>query len=410
MRDKMEATRSVMIIDEDPAFRAELAAMVKPAHWEAEAASGYGVEAASLAEEKRPQLVLTAVQAPEVRAIRTIRSIREVLPDTPVIAYSEITEMAVIRQLLQAGVRDFLPLPLHDDDLLDAIDRAMAEVDNTADAPGREGAAAGVVLTVFGAKGGIGKSTIATNLAAAITGRTDHSVLIIDLDTRFGDIAIMMDIDAPVTLADLASNIDNLDRQTFRNALTEHDSGVFVLSAPKHPREWRSMSADQLRLVVQMAARLFDYVILDTPGALNDVVSMAVEEATQLILVTSLDMSSIKDSAYVLDLLQSEGYPDRRLLLVVNNVNQNHTLSAADVERVLLRNVDWQIPYDARVVRTSQIGLPVVVAKPKSPSSRSLVALAGHLTGNVSMIEGSRKTGFLRWLPRRLGLGSAAAG
>ncbi len=285
----------------------------------------------------------------------------------------------------------------------------MAEVSNTADVPAREGAAAGVVLTVFGAKGGIGKSTIATNLATAITGRTDHSVLIIDLDTRFGDIAIMMDIDAPVTLADLASNIDTLDRQTFRNALTEHESGVYVLSAPKHPREWRSMSPDQLRLVVQMAARLFDYVILDTPGALNDVVSMAVEEATQLILVTSLDMSSIKDSAYVLDLLQSEGYPDRRLLLVVNNVNQNHTLSAEDVERVLLRNVDWQIPYDARVVRTSQIGLPVVVAKPKSPSSRSLVALAGHLTGNVSMIEEARKTGFLRWLPRRLGFGGAAA-
>lgn len=409
MRDKMDATRSVMIIDEDPSFRAELAAMVKPANWEAVAASGYGVEAASLAEEKRPQLVLTAVQAPESRAIRTIRSIRAVLPDTPVIAYSEITEMAVVRQLLQAGVRDFLPLPLHDDDLLDAIDRAMAEVSNTADVPAREGAAAGVVLTVFGAKGGIGKSTIATNLATAITGRTDHSVLIIDLDTRFGDIAIMMDIDAPVTLADLASNIDTLDRQTFRNALTEHESGVYVLSAPKHPREWRSMSPDQLRLVVQMAARLFDYVILDTPGALNDVVSMAVEEATQLILVTSLDMFSIKDSAYVLDLLQSEGYPDRRLLLVVNNVNQNHTLSAEDVERVLLRNVDWQIPYDARVVRTSQIGLPVVVAKPKSPSSRSLVALAGHLTGNVSMIEEARKTGFLRWLPRRLGFGGAAA-
>ncbi len=121
MRDKMDATRSVMIIDEDPSFRAELAAMVKPANWEAVAASGYGVEAASLAEEKRPQLVLTAVQAPESRAIRTIRSIRAVLPDTPVIAYSEITEMAVVRQLLQAGVRDFLPLPLHDDDLLDAM-------------------------------------------------------------------------------------------------------------------------------------------------------------------------------------------------------------------------------------------------------------------------------------------------
>ncbi len=385
----------VMIIDEDPIFRQELQGMLTPARLAVVADCGYGVEAASLAEELRPDLILASIEEPVARAIQTIEAVRGIRPDAPVIAYSSSTELHLVRQAMHAGVRDLLAHPFKVGELLAAIEVVMRSAPSPGEAA-HQPQAAGTILTVFGAKGGIGKTTITTNIATAIARDTDSSVLVMDLDTRFGDVAIMLDIDPAVTVAEMAGQVATLDRASFKAALVEHESGVFVLPSPKHPNDWRQVQADDIKELARFASRMFDYVILDTPGAFNDVVGAALEVATQVLVVTSVDMASIKDTSFILDVLESEGFPDDRLFLTVNHPNGANTIRAADIERVLRKKVFWEIPHDPQMTMATQIGLPVVLARPKSRAASNLAGLAGKITGRDAPARESK--GFLRRL------------
>ena len=385
----------VMIIDEDAIFRQELQGMLTPARLAVVADCGYGVEAASLAEELKPDLILASVEEPVARAIQTIEAVRAIRPNSPVIAYSSTTELPVIRQVMHAGARDILVHPFKVGELLNAIEMAMRTVDT--EAP-RQAQSAGTILTVFGAKGGIGKTTIATNVAAAIARDTDSSVCIIDLDTRFGDVAIMLDIEPSVTVAEMAAQVRTLERQSFKSALIEHSTGVFVLPSPKHPNDWRQVEAEDIKELAQFASRIFDYVLLDTPGAFNDIVGAALEVATQVLVVTSVDMASIKDTSFILDVLESEGFPDDRLFLTVNHPNGSTTIRAADIERVLRKKVFWEIPHDSQMTMATQVGSPVVVARPRSRAAANLNGLAAKITGRDALVARKSSPGLLRRL------------
>lgn len=388
----------VMIIDEDPIFRQELQGMLTPARLAVVAECGYGVEAASLAEELKPDLFLAAVEEPIARAVQTIEAVRSIRPGAPVIAYSSSTDLATVRQVMHAGARDLLAHPFKVGELLTAIEMAMRNADRE---PGAAAAPppAGTILTVFGAKGGIGKTTITTNIAAAIAKNTDNSVLVMDLDTRFGDVAIMLDIDPTTTVAEMASQVQMLDRATFKNALIEHSSGVYVLPSPKHPNHWRQVEAEDIKELARFASRIFDYVILDTPGAFNDIVGAALDVANQVLVVTSVDMASIKDTSFVLDVLESEGFPEDRLFLTVNHPNGANAIRAADIERVLRKHVFWEIPHDPQMTLSTQVGLPVVLAKPKSRAGVNLSGLAAKITGKPNAPVKESRSLFKRLIP-----------
>ena len=402
----MSQVPHVMIIDENGIFRQELQAMLTPAKVVVVAACGYGVEAVSLAEETKPNLILAAVEEPYARSVQTIAAVRATLPNAPVIAYSrDADDLAVVRQVMRAGARDILSAPFKANDVLSAIELAMKGLptrqaaDASASAPAMAPPSAGTVLTVFGAKGGIGKTTITTNIAVAIAKNTDKSVLIIDLDTRFGDVAIMMDIEPAMTVAQIAPNVDNLDRETFKAALSQHSSGVFVLPSPKHPNDWRAVEPDDVRKLVRFATRMFDYVILDTPGAFNDIVGVAIDVATQVVVVTSVDMASIKDTSFILDLLEKEGFPEERLVLTVNHPNGANTIRSEHIERVLRKKVFWEIPHDNQMTLATQVGQPVVLSKPRSRAATNLTALALKITGTATPTERPSRSLLRRLIP-----------
>jgi pilus assembly protein CpaE len=383
----MGRNRLVMVADPNRESRTHAVELLRDAPYAVVADTDHGREASSIAAQTQPEIVLVAVEEPLEPALATIDEIRQLLPDCQVIVYSSLSDVTAMRRVLQSGVCDLLPTPLERDDLLAALDRLSVqagaqrpELDEAPAAPAEARTQRGTIVTVFGAKGGIGKSTIATNLAAAIAGETDHSVLVMDMDTRFGDIAIMLDIEPRYTIADLAQRAHELDRETFRSALIEHSSGAYVLAAPKHPSEWGNIDAEQMQAVVHYAAQWFDYVILDTPGTFNDIVATSIEVADRVLITSSLDMASIKDTVHMLDLLEAEGYPADRLHLVVNQVNRATTVRSEDVPRIVHKDVYWSIPYDEQVVYASAVGQPVVQGKPKSRAAKELRGLAFKLT------------------------------
>ncbi len=374
----------VIVIDQDQMARSEVQKMLALSGFAVLGEAGYGIEAVSLAKESEPDVVLVAIEEPVVRALQTVEAVADLLPQSPVVAYSSVKDPASMRKAMLAGVADYLVTPVREEDLVNSIhsvlaqeERKRARIAGEMDEP----AAAGTVLTIFGAKGGIGKTTISTNLATALVQKTGQSVALVDLDTRFGDVAILMDIPVERSIADLALPEDEINREMLQDCLYTHNTGVTILPAPVRPTDWRSVHAGHIERVVMLLAQTYDYVILDTPGTFNDIVARALELATLVLLVATVDMASLKDTLLAIDMLRSWNFPQEKIKLVINATNEASNVQPQEIKRMLGREVFWSIPYDRNISTSTQLGTPVVVTKPTSKASAALVELAYTLSG-----------------------------
>jgi pilus assembly protein CpaE len=210
----------------------------------------------------------------------------------------------------------------------------------------------------------------------------------VDLDTRFGDVAILMDMPTDRSISDLALPDEEIDREAVHSCLYTHGTGVAILPAPIRPSEWHSIHPGHIEKMVAVLAATHDYVILDTPGTFNDIVSRALEMCTILLLMATPDLASLKDTILALEMLRSWSFPADKVKVVINHTSDAHQDARVDIKRVLSKDVFWTVPYDRSISQATQLGMPIVAAKPKSKASQSLVELAYAVSGIRSRPKG----------------------
>ena len=380
----MPKNLEVVVVDQDINSRADTSRALNLARFAVSGEAGYGIDAVTMAKARNPDIIVLSMEEPVARAAQTMSSLADALPDTPVIVYSSLSDASSVRRAMVSGARDYLVKPPRPEELARAIygvleheerrrTRLTGETASTA--------ARGTVITVFGAKGGIGKTTIATNLATSLCKNTNGTVAIVDMDTRFGDVAIMMDVVVEFSIADIGRNFEAVDRESIRDYLVRHSSGVQILPAPLHPSEWGALNGHHISRVVDLLSQTHDYVVVDTPGAFNELVATALESANIILLVTSMDIASIKDTALALEMLRAASVSEDKVKLIINHSTSSNSLKPEDVERVLEYGVFWRIPHDVAVSNSNQLGQPIVLAKPYARASRAITDISFSLAG-----------------------------
>ena len=393
----------VLLVDEDVESRGDVQRRLVKSQFVVVGACGYGAQAVSLASELAPEAVLVGVEEPMARPLQTIEALCGVLSYVPVIAYSSRTDAESARRAVLAGARDYLTKPFKSGQPAQSI---LAALDQVKSRQARESGqtaqpiASGIVITVYGAKGGIGKTTIAANLAIALAQVTGGSVALADMDTKFGDVAITMDIPVEKTIVELARRADEVDRELVRDYLVHHSSQVRVLPAPFEPSEWHTIKPPQMEKIIAVLAQTHDFVVLDTAATFDDLVAVALDKANIVLLVTSMDISSIKNTVVVLKLLASSSFPQEKVKLTINHASATNSLKEEDVKTVLKQEVFWRIPYDEGVGASVQLGKPVVMARPRARVSQSILDLAAVLSGKESTLQPNSRGG---WIGRLLG-------
>ena len=255
--------------------------------------------------------------------------------------------------------------------------------------PEEDGRRGGTIITMFSARGSTGKTTIAINLAVALAQETGQRVSLVDLDARFGDVSIQLDIPVERSLVDLVTRGDEITKTTLEQCVYAHKTGVSVLTASIRPSEWRSIRAEHIERIVPQIRGASDYVVLDTASTFNDIVVAELELADVILLVTTADESCLNETRVAIELLRSESLQDKTKLLI-NATSYATDFEPHGVEETLGQKVFWRLPYELSI-STMELGTLLVVSNPDSAAAKSIVQLARLLAGGQveSTSEGS---------------------
>ena len=227
---------------------------------------------------------------------------------------------------------------------------------------------------MFSAKGGVGKTTISTNLAAALADGGKRSVCIVDLDLALGDVSIVMQLFPVHTIADAVGMEDSLDAQALEGLLTQHSPGLSVLVAPVQPDAKDRIKGELIGRVLRILKERFDVVVVDTPPAFDDVVLQAFDESDLLLLVANLDVPALKSLKITAETLGLLNHPRDRWRLVLNRADMKVGLSPAEVEKTL----DLKITsFDPAVERRTDVDQPRQADRAGQPQAPGV---PGHQT------------------------------
>lgn len=237
----------------------------------------------------------------------------------------------------------------------------------------------GRMVTVFSTKGGVGKTTLASNLAAYFADSTDLNVVAIDLDLQFGDIGVMLGLKPEHTIYDCLPVAHELTDEMLDRFLTPHESGVRALLAPLQPEMADLITGDHLKNILAALRRSADIIVVDTPAAFNDHVLTVLDATDLALLVATMDIPSVKNIKVCLQTMKSLQYPDEQIALTINRVDRDLGLKLYEIEHALATKALVTIPNDKRVPWSVNKGVPIVLDAPRSPAGKSLITLGDKL-------------------------------
>lgn len=287
---------------------------------------------------------------------------------------------------LEAGVRDILPATADITEIQDAVDRLLVvrpprPDDDAAFTMEAAPAGGGAVTTFLAGKGGVGTTTLATNLAilrAQEESDDDRPVVLADLDLQFGDAAVMLHHTPAATVVDAVGLLGHNDAATIQNILGTHDSGLRLLPAPTE-LSTADLDARDLRDTLRLLQTSSRHTIVDTPTAINPATLSAVGQATHIVVVASLEMTAMRATAQIMQTFRMLSVPSDRIHLVVNGVRPRSHVEIGAVEKSLHLKVDVFVPYHDAIDVAVNTGVPVAVSAPKSKYMKAVRELADLL-------------------------------
>jgi len=405
----------IVIVDDIPDTRENIKKLLafEEQEFKVVGTAGTGTEAVRIVQETQPDVVIMDINMPDMDGIQATSQISKVVPTAAVIIMSVQQDSDYFRKAMLAGARNYLIKPVDPDELYGTI-RAVykqheiirrqqaamqgvpGDIRSSAISPETEAYAlrAGHIIVVYSPQGGVGCTTMATNIATGLM-KKGIRVLLVDANLQFGDVGVFLKLQSQSNLYDLVDKIDDLDIEFFDSIVSSHESGLKVLLGP--PRLELALEVEQtpnaVGRILEKVAQNYDFVVVDTACHLNESQLALFDMATKLVLVATPTLASIKNTRFVLDLFDKLNYTSAKTMFVLNRVEDERqrgarvTIPTETIEKHLKRPVDAQIPADDRTVLSAvNKGVPVISYqrdRTRSPI-KELVELADELFSQLS--------------------------
>lgn len=355
-----------------------------------------GSEALSAVGALAPDVVLMDINMPGMDGIEAAEQLSKKFPLAAIVMMSVQGDADYLRRSMLAGARAFLVKPFTSDELMEAIRSVAARrIDRqpllVPVGPGKDTESTpaphhlGRVIALYSPKGGVGRTTLAVNLAIAAA-QLGKSAVVVDASLQFGDVGVLLNMSPKGgSVADIVSDVEQGAVEAIDGSLMRHSTGVSVLLSPASPETAELITAEHMRAILGRLRQTHDVVVVDCSPWLNDA-TLAVLDVSQTVLgVLTLDLTSIKSMRLFVSVADQLGYGEDKLRLALNRADSSHGIALEDVERSIGRRIDHMIVSDGRaVVHALNHGIPFVDGNRRAQISRDVVSLAGALLGDAA--------------------------
>ncbi len=392
----------VLIVDDIPETRDHLTKLLGfESDIEVVGAASSGAQALQLAAELMPEVVLMDINMPDMDGIAATERLSAEVPDAAVVMMSVQGEADYLRRSMLAGAREFLVKPFSSDELTASIRQVyareqekqsrraaapvMASSNGTGPAAptGGGGDRDGQIIAVFSPKGGVGRTTIAVNMAIAASTELGKSVLLMDGSFQFGDVGVLLNLNPKnKSIADLVPELEAGEPESLDTFVINHSAGVQVLLAPPSPEMAELITPTAVKRVLDALRRRHDLVIVDCTSWFNETTLAILDAADTVLTILSLEITSIKNMRLFLEVADQLGYEHGKVKLVLNRADSSLGIRVTDVENSIGRKVDHTIVSDGRsVVYALNRGVPFFLSNREAEVSQDILRLAQAVAG-----------------------------
>ena len=373
-----------------------------------------GAEAIDLAGSLNPDVILMDINMPDMDGITTTERLARTAPSASVVMMSVQGESDYLRRSMLAGAREFLVKPFSSDELTASIrqvysrEREKQSLLAVAPATGAAGGSSngtgpgsgepGVVVAVFSPKGGVGRTTVAVNLAVAAATELGKKVVLVDGSFQFGDVGVLLNLNPKnKSIADLVPELEQAGTgvESIDTFVINHSAGIRVLLAPPSPEMAELITPAGVKRVVEALRLTHDLVVVDCTAFFNDTTIAILDSADVILTMLSLEITSIKNMRLFLEVAEQLGYENGKVRLVLNRADSALCIRVADVEHSIGRKVDETIVSDGRtVVYALNRGVPFFLSNREAQVSQDILRLARSVIGErsqVAAVDDARK-------------------
>jgi len=334
-----------------------------------------------LIKQLNPSIVILNIYPDQDPVFELARKITHAFSELDLFITSRQADSIVVIRAMRAGAREFICQPVNKDELITAVTKAVqrkkqSQHDNSSNSK---------VITIFGAKGGVGSSTIGTNVATTLALLTKKDVIVVDLNLQFGCAALLLNTKTKYTILDIVKNIDHIDITLIKKLLPISSAGVSLLAPPHELVSADMITGDLVEQVIMLLRKIYDYIIIDASRVIDDVTIKALDESDRILLISSLDVPTIFNTKRCLNLFQKMRYGQDKVSLVINRVSPMDDIDFPSMDKVFNYPIFWRLPNqdDESVLISINKGVPISQLMPNSKISQDFNKLVRNFNGAI---------------------------
>ena len=340
-----------------------------------------------VARQSCPDAVVIALDSDHQKALQLIQQLTAEFGHMPILAVSARGDGQSILQALRAGAKEFLTAPVVLEELLLALQRLRAnrvsgDTSNTVNGQTRSES---LVVSIVGSKGGVGCTSLAVNIGAAMAQDPKYNVALVDLDLALGDADVALDLIPDYTLADVAMNVDRLDMQFLRRSLCKHESGVSLLPHPVQMEDISLIHEEHLGRVIGLLRASYSHLIFDMSKRFTPMDLTAMRMSDVVVLVAQLELTSLRNVVRMMHTMEKEEGLGEKVKVVMNRVGADDSdITMEKAQETIGKPIFWQVPNDFKsMLGARNAGVPLMTHAPKSKVHQSIVAMTNALCGKA---------------------------